>query len=102
MNLVYYSCRIKEELSDAESYIEEAMCCKVTNPTKSEKLSKLSSSELEHAETLMGMFEDDYGMTIKLMQSVPSIYMETHKIISDMYLEGVAKVKLMIQEYSSK
>ena len=102
MNLVYYSCRIKEELSDAESYIEEAMCCKVANPSKAEKLSKLSASELEHAGILLEMFEDDSGMEIKLMQSIPLIYTEAHKIINDMYLEGVAKVKLMIQEYSSK
>lgn len=103
MDLLYYNTRITDELDDSIAYIKRAFCLKDTDSDKASLYKELSSTELNHAKILIGMFEDDYKKEVAQFENaVPSFYTDVHKCLNDMYLEQSAKIQLMHQQYSNK
>lgn len=103
MDLLYYYCKISDELEDATNYIKKAFCLKTSDSDKSSLFKEMSSTELNHAKILMGMFENDYETEIKQFgENVPDFYKDTYKSMNKMYLEQSTTIQVMHQQYSNK
>lgn len=53
--MTYLYDRIEEELDDAHGYLQHAIKCKEHSPEMASVLYKLSSEELQHAQTLQSL-----------------------------------------------
>lgn len=103
MDLFYYYCNVSDELEGAANYIKKAFCLKESDPDKASLFKEMSSTELNHAKILMGMFENDYDKEIKQFgDKVPDFYKDTYKSMNEMYLEQATAIQVMHQQYSNK
>jgi hypothetical protein len=98
MDICYYYSHLIEEFEGARDYIQYAINLKESNPNWAEAYKKMSLQELDHASTLMKIFEDNFKMAAK----DDLIYETSHSVINNLYSENYAKVMYMHQLYDKK
>ena len=100
MNILYYNNQVKEELDGAMEYIKKAILLKKEHLNWAQMYQKMSMTELEHASTLMKIFEEDYKAETTGMNPIPSYLCDIRKSIMDMYQEFASKVNYMHELYN--
>lgn len=103
MDILYYNNQVKEELDGAFDYIKKAILLKKDRPTWAESYKKMSQTELDHASTLMKIFEEDYKACVADMEAkghTPIYLNDCRKSIMDMYQEFSSKVNYLHEVYS--
>ena len=90
----YLSDRIEAEISDACSYIDEALQNKHENPEVAEQLYELSLGEMEDMDTL-------HGMVVKLIEKYreehgepPEKMMWRYEYLHERHIADATKVKV--------
>lgn len=91
LDVCYYNSQIKDELDGAADYYKRANIFKTDHPDWSALYSKMAEAELEHASSLMKIFEDDY----KFHKTDDPIYESIHSTMIEMYTQSLACVKAM-------
>lgn len=103
MDICYYNTQIKDELDGAFDYIKKAILIKKDRPNWADLYKKMSQAELEHAATLMKIFEEDYKAATTDEQAkgyTPTYLNDARKSIIDMYTEFASKVNYLHEAYS--
>lgn len=98
IDICYYNDQIREETDGAYDYIERAIDYKKSHPEWADMYSKMAATELEHAATLVKIFEEDY----KANKTNDPIYEQIHAMILKIYSDGTSRVKRKQSLYSSK
>lgn len=101
MNICYYNSQIKEELDGACFYINKAILYKKSHPDWANLYVKMSDAEVDHAVSLLKIFEDEYKIETSKLNPVPPIYAESRTTLVTMYTEFVTKVKILKDQYNS-
>lgn len=103
MNILYYNNQVKEELDGAMEYIKKAIDIKKDHPTWAQMYQKMSMAELDHAATIMKIFEEDYKACVAEIQAnghEPIYLNDIRKSIMDMHQEFASKVNYMNEMYN--
>lgn len=101
-SICYYNTQIKEELDGAKEYIEKAICCKQDHPDWAKLYAEMSEAELNHAKSLVMIFEDDYKKTVDTLETVDPIYPQFKEELLKMYTEFTGNIKCMHELYASQ
>lgn len=103
MDILYYNNQVKEELDGAMDYIKKAIMLKKDHPTWAQMYQKMSATELEHAATLMKIFEEGYKACVADIEAkgyTPLYLNDCRKSIMDMYQEFSSKINYMHELYN--
>ena len=103
MDILYYNSQVKEELEGAMAYIQKAIMLKKDHPTWAQMYQKMSMTELEHASTLMKIFEEDYKAEVANIEAnghTPLYLNDCRKSIIEMYQEFSSKVNYLHELYN--
>ena len=103
MDILYYNNQVKEELDGAMEYIKKAILLKKDHPTWAQMYQKMSATELEHAATLMKIFEEDYKAEVANMEEkdhTPLYLNDCRKSIIDMHQEFSSKINYLHELYN--
>lgn len=98
MNVCYYIDKIRDETSGACEYYHKAIEVKADHPDHASMYAKMAETELEHAATLLKMFEDEY----KKCATNDPIYPQIRSSILSMYSDEAAHVKSLQNTYTNK
>lgn len=98
IDICYYNDQIREETDGAYDYILRAIDCKKAKPEWADLYSKMAAMELEHATTLLKIFDEDF----KSSKTDDPIYDQIHAMIHKIYADGSSRVKRKQSLYSSK
>lgn len=103
MDILYYNGQVKEELDGAMEYIKKAILLKKDHLNWAQLYQKMSMTELEHASTLMKIFEEDYKATAAEIEAnghTPLYLNDCRKSIMDMHQEFSSKVNYLHELYN--
>lgn len=99
MDVCYYNNQIREELDGATAYIQKAITLKKDRPQWANMYIKMGMTELDHASTLVKIFEDDYKLLTTNMPEIPSYLSGIRDSLLGMYAEFSAKAKYLHETY---
>lgn len=103
MDICYYNSQLKDELDGAFDYVKRAILIKKDHPIWADLYKKMSLAELDHAATIMKIFEEDYKAVLADEQNkgnTPVYLNDARKSIIDMYTEFSSKVNYLHDVYS--
>ncbi len=100
MNMNYYMDHIKEELDGALEYVNTALELKGSKPSWSKMFLEMSAAELQHAEYLNKMCEENYETVRNAYKMVPSGIRAKYDDISACYKSMSEEIKLLHAEYN--
>ena len=95
MNILYYNSQIREELDGATEYIHKAINEKKNHPSWANLYSKMGLAELDHAATLVKIFEEDYKVFTSKMDEIPDYLCDMRTSVLDMYSEFSSKIQYL-------
>lgn len=104
MDIHYYNSQIKDELDGAKAYICKAIDLKPEHEDWAKSYARMSEMELEHAKTLLTIFDDDFKMEVENGDHGEDYKELAHgikRLISDMYSEGLICVEKLHDKYDS-
>ncbi len=95
MDANYFKNQICDELDGAKCYIKKAIELKPMAPAWTKMLVEMSAAELKHAEYLYKMFGEYYQQMSNTYTEVPKYIQDIRTEVTEMYVDEVAKIKLM-------
>lgn len=101
MDIYYFNTQIKDELDGATSYIQRAIREKKEHPSWGALYLKMGLAELDHAATLVKIFEDEYKITVAKSNTPIPYLSDVRKSILDMYTEFAAKIKYLQEMFEN-
>ena len=99
MDLQYFKDRIEDELCGSKEYVKRAIEIKPMSPAWGKTLLAMSATELEHAKSLYGMFQEYYKKITETYETIPKYVAKGKKRIDEMFVECSAKIKYMHSMY---